>query len=109
MPCAASRSLLHRGEVLGVVGESGSGKSTLAAAMLNLVAPDAGDIRLDGVPVERISRQAFARRVQPVFQDPYASPQPVAPGREEPLSRSRTGMLHGIGNALRNAATRCAR
>jgi peptide/nickel transport system ATP-binding protein len=95
---------LRRGEVLGIVGESGSGKSTLAAAMLNLVAPDAGEVRLDGVPIATIGRRAFARRVQPVFQDPYASLNPYRRiGRviAQPLH------VHGIGTrAQRRDAVR---
>ena len=88
---------LRRGEVLGIVGESGSGKTTLAAAMLNLVTPDAGEVRLDGVPITSIGRRAFARRVQPVFQDPYASLNPYRRiGRviAQPLH------VHGIGTRV---------
>ncbi|GAA2888215.1 ABC transporter ATP-binding protein [Streptosporangium fragile] len=60
------------GGVLGLVGESGSGKSTVARAVAGLVRPAAGSIRLDGVEV----RGAADRRVQMVFQDPYASLNP---------------------------------
>ena len=95
---------LHRGEVLGIVGESGSGKSTLAAAMLNLVAPDAGEVRLDGVPLAKIPRRAFARRVQPVFQDPYAS---LNPWRRIGRSIAQPLHVHGIGTrAQRRDAVR---
>lgn len=87
---------LRRGEVLGVVGESGCGKSTLARILLGLLPPSHGDILLDGVPVGRIERKAFARRVQPVFQDPYSSLNPrktVAAIVSLPLA------VHGIGTA----------
>lgn len=67
---------LAKGEVLGIVGESGSGKSTLAKMLLGLLAPNAGTIRLGGVDVEQMSRRALARRIQPVFQDPYSSLNP---------------------------------
>jgi len=67
---------LAKGEVLGVVGESGSGKSTLAKMLLGLLPPNAGSIRLGGVDVAQMSRRALARRIQPVFQDPYSSLNP---------------------------------
>jgi peptide/nickel transport system ATP-binding protein len=65
-----------RGEVLGLVGESGCGKSTLARMLLGLLAPSAGEISFDGRPLGAHDRRALARRVQPVFQDPYASLNP---------------------------------
>ncbi|WP_404311438.1 ABC transporter ATP-binding protein [Agrococcus terreus] len=68
---------LRRGQSLGVVGESGSGKTTLARVVLGLARPDAGRVELDGAPEpERGRSRAFRRRVQPVFQDPYASLDP---------------------------------
>jgi oligopeptide/dipeptide ABC transporter ATP-binding protein len=67
----------RRGEVLGVVGESGCGKSTLARALLGLVPPAAGDIRLDGEPVAgRGQVRELRRRVQMIFQDPYQTLNP---------------------------------
>jgi peptide/nickel transport system ATP-binding protein len=65
-----------RGEVLGLVGESGCGKSTLARMLLGLLAPSAGEIRFDGRPLAAHDRRTLARRIQPVFQDPYASLNP---------------------------------
>src|SRR3954466_16174109 len=67
---------VEKGEVLGVVGESGCGKSTLARMLLGLLAPTSGEIRLSGEPVKSLSRKALARRLQPVFQDPYSSLNP---------------------------------
>ena len=67
---------VHKGEVLGIVGESGSGKSTLARMMLGLIRPSSGSIQLDGQDLRQVSRLAYARRVQPVFQDPYSSLNP---------------------------------
>ncbi|MCF8479350.1 MAG: ATP-binding cassette domain-containing protein [Rhodospirillum sp.] len=67
---------LFPGEVLAVVGESGSGKSTLSRIMLGLDRPSGGEVLLEGKPVETYRRRAFARIVQPVFQDPYSSLNP---------------------------------
>lgn len=65
-----------RGEVHALVGESGSGKSTLAKMLLGLTAPTSGEIRIDGVPIAMTNRREVARRIQPVFQDPYSSLNP---------------------------------
>jgi peptide/nickel transport system ATP-binding protein len=67
---------IAKGEVLGLVGESGSGKSTLAKMLLGLLPPDSGVIRLGGADVTTMSRLSIARRIQPVFQDPYSSLNP---------------------------------
>src|SRR4029450_13811923 len=67
---------LKRGETLGLVGESGCGKSTLARTLLMLERPDEGIVRFDGIDPFRLRRDdllRFRRRVQMVFQDPYAS------------------------------------
>jgi ABC-type glutathione transport system ATPase component len=70
---------LRRGEILGLAGGSGSGKTTLARCLVRLVEPDAGTIALDGVDV-RAARgndlRELRRRMQMVFQDPYASLNP---------------------------------
>jgi peptide/nickel transport system ATP-binding protein len=67
-----------QGGVLGVVGESGCGKSTLARLILGLLGPDAGDITVEGHQVLKMDRRARARLIQPVFQDPFASLNPLA-------------------------------
>ncbi|HXE87259.1 MAG TPA: oligopeptide/dipeptide ABC transporter ATP-binding protein [Hyphomicrobiaceae bacterium] len=67
---------VRKGEVLGIVGESGCGKSTLARMILGLLPPSAGSVRLGGLDVRSIPRREIARRMQPVFQDPYSSLNP---------------------------------
>ncbi|TSI13104.1 ABC transporter ATP-binding protein [Brevibacterium aurantiacum] len=68
-----------KGKTLGIVGESGCGKSTLGRSIVRLHDIDSGSIRLDGESVESASGQdlrSLRRRVQMVFQDPYASLNP---------------------------------
>jgi peptide/nickel transport system ATP-binding protein len=71
---------IARGETLGLVGESGSGKSTLARMVVGLLPATAGNVRIEGVDLAA-SRDAAAwratrRRMQMVFQDPFASLNP---------------------------------
>jgi len=68
-----------RGEVLGLIGESGCGKSTLGRAILRLHEPSAGKVVFDGADVtamEAPELKAMRRRMQIIFQDPYASLNP---------------------------------
>jgi len=88
---------VHPGETLGLVGESGCGKSTLGRAILRLVEPSRGSIRLDGRELVGLPRRALRgerRRLQMVFQDSGAALDPRwTVGRliEEPLR------VYGIG------------
>jgi peptide/nickel transport system ATP-binding protein len=93
--------VIQRGDVLGIVGESGCGKSTLARMLLGLLAPTSGRIALDGEDIATLGRKAVARRVQPVFQDPYSSLNPrrgIASIVALPLD------VHGIGTAAERRA-----
>ncbi len=65
-----------RGETLGLVGESGCGKSTLARILLGLLEPTGGEVLLEGRPLVAHGRREIARRIQPIFQDPYSSLNP---------------------------------
>jgi peptide/nickel transport system ATP-binding protein len=79
MALAGVNMELRRGETLGLVGESGSGKSTLARAITRLLPIDGGEILLSGTNIARLPRhrlRAIRKRVQMVFQDPYASLDP---------------------------------
>lgn len=67
---------IRRGEILGILGESGSGKSTLAKVVLGFEKPTSGRVLFGGVDVWRLKRgemKEYYKRVQGVFQDPYAS------------------------------------
>ena len=92
---------LRKGHTLGVVGESGSGKTTLGLALLRLHEPSGGpvggDVRFDGVDLLALDKRAMLavrRRIQVVFQNPYASLNPrftIGQTLVEPMT------IHAIG------------
>ena len=86
-----------RGKTVGIVGESGSGKSTTARMLLLLEASSAGKVEFEGDPVTGIKGRdlmTFRRRVQPVFQNPYAALDPrytIGEAIQEPLDVHKIG------------------
>ncbi|QZY51496.1 dipeptide ABC transporter ATP-binding protein [Leucobacter tenebrionis] len=95
---------VNRGETMALVGESGSGKSTIAKMVLQLEKPTSGEVRIAGQNTAGISgRNLFdlRRTLQPVFQDPYGSLDPlhnIGNTIMEPLK------IHGVGDAASRRA-----
>ncbi len=67
---------INKGETLGLVGESGSGKTTLGRTLLHLYKPTSGKIFFDGEEVNNENYRNYAKKMQIIFQDPYASLNP---------------------------------
>ncbi|MEM0006338.1 MAG: ABC transporter ATP-binding protein [Ignisphaera sp.] len=72
-----SFSLMDRPAIFTIAGESGSGKTTLARLILRIIKPDYGRILFDGKDIHEIDDRTFYRNIQPIFQDPYASFNPM--------------------------------
>jgi peptide/nickel transport system ATP-binding protein len=88
---------IHRGSTTALVGESGSGKSTVAKLLMGLETPTSGQIHIDGRDVGNLNKHqmlALRRRMQPVFQDPYGSLDPlynIANTIAEPMVTHKVG------------------
>ena len=71
---------IPRGETVAIVGESGSGKTTTARMLLKIYDPTSGSIRFEGTDIARLKGRelrSFRQQVQPIFQDPYSSLNPM--------------------------------
>ena len=93
---------IHKKDVLGLVGESGCGKSTLAKILLGLEAPTSGRVMVDGKEIAAQDRTLLARRIQPIFQDPYSS---LNPRKSIEDIIALPLVVHGIGNSAARASS----
>jgi peptide/nickel transport system ATP-binding protein len=103
---------IDRKETFGLVGESGSGKSTIARMMVGLIPPSGGHVVIDGLSMTarvQSGREKLRRRIQMVFQDPYASLDPrwrvfdiiAEPIRAFGLCEGRAAIEARVGELLR--------
>jgi peptide/nickel transport system ATP-binding protein len=104
---------IGRQETLALVGESGSGKSTVARMVVGLLQPTGGTVTIDSVdmwaPARQRERQRLRRRLQMIFQDPFASLNPrwrvsrivADPIKAFSLAKDRAEIEHRVGELLR--------
>ncbi|MCA1490731.1 ABC transporter ATP-binding protein [Ensifer sp. NBAIM29] len=91
---------INKKDVLGLVGESGCGKSTLAKVLLGLEAPTSGQVLVDGREIGARERRLLARRIQPIFQDPYSS---LNPRKSIEDIIALPLVVHGVGDSASRA------
>ncbi len=105
-----------RGETFALVGESGCGKSTVARVIVGLLPPTGGAVRFDGVRLGPSRPAAVRRRMQMIFQDPYASLNPrwrvrdivAEPIRHNRLARGRRAVEDRASELLRRVGLSAA-
>jgi peptide/nickel transport system ATP-binding protein len=105
---------IQRGKTMALVGESGCGKSTVARLLVGLYAPTRGNVHFDGrdtrAAMSEVETRALRRRMQMIFQDPYASLNPrwkvldivAEPLREHALAQTDAQMKESVGELLRS-------
>jgi peptide/nickel transport system ATP-binding protein len=97
---------LAKGKTLGLVGESGSGKTTIGLALMRLIDASEGEVLFEGADLLKLTRSElmpYKRRIQIVFQNPYASLNPrfsIGNILTEPM------LIHGIGSGSEDRAQR---
>jgi peptide/nickel transport system ATP-binding protein len=111
---------IRKGETLALVGESGCGKSTVARLLVGLYAPTRGDVRFDGQDTQKVlssaDNHALRRRMQMIFQDPYASLNPrwkvrdivAEPLREHGLAQTDAQLRAKVGELLQSVGLAAA-